>query len=92
MPVSLADRVTASPNVIFRALGNEAIVLSLDGGMYFGLDEVGMRIWQLLETHDLAGVAAALAGEYDIEPALVESDVVAFVETLAGKGLVQRAG
>jgi hypothetical protein len=92
MAVTLADRMTASPNVHFRALGDEGIVLSLDGGIYFGLDEVGTRIWQLLESHDLAGVAAVLAGEYDVDPGVVEGDVVAFVETLVGKGLVQRAG
>jgi hypothetical protein len=91
MSVTLADRMTASPNVLFRALGDEAIVLSLDGGVYFGLDEVGTRIWQLLDAHDLAGVAAVLAGEYDVDPGRLEADVVQFVEALAGKGLVQRA-
>jgi hypothetical protein len=92
MAVTLADRMTASPDVVFRALGGEAIVLSLDGGVYFGLDEVGTRIWQLLESHDLAGIAAALAGEYDVDRSVVEGDVVAFVETLMGKGLVRRTG
>ena len=91
MACSLSDRLTAAPNVVFRALGGEAIVLDLDGGVYFGLDEVGTRIWTLLPSHDLAGVAAALVSEYDVEPLEAEGDVLAFADELAAKRLVQRA-
>jgi hypothetical protein len=92
MSWSPTDRVTVKEHVIFRALGDEAIVLNLDGGLYFGLDEVGTRIWTLLETEDLAGVAAALVDEYDVSRETADVDVAAFVEALTGKGLVHRVG
>jgi hypothetical protein len=89
MPVALNDRVTVAPNVVFRVLGSEAVILHLDGGLYFGLDEVGTRIWQLLETGDLAGVAGALTREYDVAAAQAATDVIAFVGRLLDLGLVQ---
>lgn len=91
MQVSLSDRLSIKPNVIFRTVGAEALVLDLDGALYFGLDEVGTRIWQLLGDADLAAVAAALESEYDVDRAQAVEDVLAFVADLAAKGLVQPA-
>lgn len=92
MTVSLSDRLTPVANVIFRALGEESVVLSLDAGLYFGLDEVGTRIWTLIEHHDLAGVAAVLAREYDVGRDEVEQDVMAFARELQARGLVDQRG
>jgi hypothetical protein len=88
--LALTDRVAVRPEVIFRALGAEAIVLNLEGGLYFGLDEVGCRIWSLVETTDLEGASQALAGEYDVSIEHARRDVVAFVQTLIDRGLVCR--
>ena len=89
-PLSLTDRVAPAPDVVFRALGDEAVVVSLDGGLYFGLDEVGARIWALLEHHDLGGVARALTAEYDVSRARAEEDVITFTEGLVARHLVVR--
>ena len=90
MPLSLTDRVAVRPDVIFRALGAEAIVLNLEGGVYFGLDEIGCRIWALVQDHDLEGASAALTAEYDVAIEQARHDVVAFVQTLIDRGLVSR--
>jgi hypothetical protein len=88
--VALSARVRIRPNVVFRVLGEEAIVLGLDRGEYFGLDQVGTRIWQLLESHDLADVAAVLTREFEVARAQAESDVVAFVDRLIDRGLLEQ--
>ena len=33
--------------VVWTALGDEVMILKLDSGIYFGLDQVGARIWKL---------------------------------------------
>ncbi len=38
-----------SPDVLFRELAGEAVLLDLKSQRYFGLGEVGTRIWQLLD-------------------------------------------
>ena len=83
------DRVFVKPNVIFRALGPESVILNLDSGVYFGLDEIGTRIWQLLEQQDVRGVCDALRADYDVTPERVEADVMALIDRLAAKGLVE---
>lgn len=90
MPLALTDRLAAAPNVIFRALGHEAVVVSLDDGLYFGLDDVGTRIWMLMDQHDLSSVADALVREFDVTPERAATDVLALAEQLAAHGLVTR--
>ena len=88
--MTLTDRVVPKSDVIFRALGAEAVVLNLESGTYFGLNSVGTRIWLLLEQHDLGGTCEQLQAEYDAPRERIESDVLALVDSLEGKGLVER--
>jgi len=55
-------------DVIFRLLGDEAVILSLSAGMYFGLDSVGTRIWQLIsENASSEKIIETLCAEYEVE-------------------------
>lgn len=90
MPLALTDRVAVRPDVIFRAIGAEAIVLNLEGGLYFGLDEVGCRIWSLIETETLEAASQAVADEYEVSIEHARHDVVGFVQSLIDRGLVSR--
>ena len=77
--------------VIFRELDGEAVVLNLDTGIYFGLDAVGTRIWQLLvERKPLKAVLDSLIDEYEAPPDRLQRDLLAFVERLDDKGLLSR--
>jgi hypothetical protein len=90
--MTLTERFVPKPDVIFRALGTEAVVLNLESGTYFGLNSVGTRIWMLLEQHDLSGTLEQLAAEYDAPRERIEADVLALVDSLEGKGLLERRG
>jgi hypothetical protein len=75
--------------VIFRELDGEAVILNLDTGIYFGLDAVGTRIWRLIEERKpLRIVLDTLIDEYEASPDRLQSDLLAFVDQLTGKGLV----
>jgi hypothetical protein len=89
--VTLQNRVVVCDDVVFRALGEESVILSLDTGMYFGLDPVGTRIWTLLPERDLAQVAEMIHQEFDADLPQIQSDVLALVEQLIAKRLVQPA-
>ena len=76
-------------DVVFRELDGEAVVLNLDTGIYFGLDAVGTRIWRLIEERKpLRIVLDTLIDEYEASPDRLQSDLLAFVERLNGKGLL----
>ena len=87
--LSLDSRVTIHPDAVFRELDGEAVILQLDAGMYFGLDPVGTRLWQLIEAHgELRPVLQAAAAEFDVAPDVLEHDLIDLVSGLAEKQLV----
>ena len=86
--VTLENRFAVSDDVIFRALGEESVILSLDTGMYFGLDPVGTRIWTLLPDRNLAQVAEVIHEEFEADLPQIQRDVLELVDQLVAKRLV----
>lgn len=83
-------KVRIVEDVVYRELEGEMVLLNLRTGVYFGLDAVGTRIWQLLEERcTVAQISERLAGEYEVTPALCEQDVRAFMTALRDNALVE---
>ncbi|HUF61208.1 MAG TPA: PqqD family protein [Verrucomicrobiales bacterium] len=69
--------------MLFRELEGEAVILNLNDDSYYGLDEVGTRLWQLLISSDSLGAACeAMLEEYDVPPDTLRRDVEEFVRQL----------
>lgn len=89
----LESRVQRKPGIPWKRLEAEAVILDLESGDYFELDELGCRIWEALDGEQtLAAHAESIAREYEVEPELVRSDLMAFVAELFARGLVERLG
>jgi hypothetical protein len=87
--VSLDSRVSISEDAAFRELGGESVIVHLDSGIYYGLDPVGTRVWQLIDAHgQLKPVFDAALEEFDVEPARLEEDLLRLVTELASRRLV----
>jgi hypothetical protein len=68
---------------------SELVMLDPSTSRYFGLDGVGVRIWELCaEPQSIASLVAVLTGEYDIDAATCEAEVRGFVVDLESSGLV----
>jgi len=81
--------VSITPDVLHQELDGETVLLNLANESYFGLDEVGTRIWQVLaETSSLPDVVTRLLAEYDVAPEQLRDDVERLVTQLADAGLV----
>lgn len=88
-PISLDSHATIGPDVVFRELDGEAVILNLETGLYFGLNAMGTRIWQLIEAHgEVRRVFDALREEFDVADDRLSDDLLALVEQLRDKGLV----
>jgi hypothetical protein len=86
---SFFRKVTIPEQVLFQEVGGEAVLLDLNSERYFGLDEVGTRIWELLaEYGELQPVYLAMLEEYEIDEAALRDDLIALVDTLAEAGLI----
>ena len=76
-------------NVVSRELEGEAVILNLESGVYFGLNEVGTRIWALIQQYgSLRKVLEAMQQEYEVAPQVLESDLLQLVGQLHARGLV----
>jgi hypothetical protein len=88
MPLSLDDTLTMSPDVMFRHLNDEAVLLDLKSGTYFGLNDVGARTWQLILEHArLSRVLDVLVQEYAVERDAGGRDLLELAEQLVARGL-----
>jgi hypothetical protein len=77
-------------DVIFRILGDEAVILNLASGVYFGLDTVGTRMWQLMSEHGTTDkVIEAMLEEYEVEKTKLSEDLDRLIQQLSEKGLVK---
>ena len=87
--LSLTDTVRVSDDVVFCELEGEAVILNLDTGIYFGPNEVGTRIWNLLqETGSLQKAFAVVQQEYNVAPDLLREDLLRLVGEMRQKGLI----
>jgi hypothetical protein len=81
--------VRIKKEVRFRDLQGELVLLNLRTGVYFGLDPVGSRIWQLIEDRrSSTDIVEALLAEYDVARAECEADVREFLAALRDNELV----
>ena len=70
-------------------VGDELVMMSAESGAYLGLNEVGARIWAIIETPTaLPEICAAVAAEFETTPEACQPDVEAFLNELAARGAV----
>lgn len=83
------SRLRRSDSVLQSNLGEKSVMMDLDAGLYFGLNNVASRIWNLLEQpQTVSQLVEQLVAEYEIDPAECEQKVLAFANDLIAKKLV----
>jgi len=87
--VTMRSVVRVPESTAAREIDTETVILNLESGIYFGIDEVGTCIWRVIAAGgSLADAERAILDEYDVEPARLESDLLRFVQDLADRMLV----
>jgi hypothetical protein len=90
MPDDLSIRVTVPQHVLFQEVTGSAALLNLESELYFGLDDVGTRMWRELATGRTIGEAATgLAAEYEAPVERIAADLIVLVRALESHGLVE---
>jgi hypothetical protein len=89
LAITMQARAKPAKDVLFRDLGGETVLLDTASGSYFGLNEVGARIWALLTGgENVASTLATLEAEYDAPAEKLRADLLALVEELVASGLL----
>lgn len=82
--------ITKATHILSSTLDDEVVMMSSEKGMYYNLDPIGSRIWELLDTpQTLESLCAHLMEEYDIDQATCQQETEEFLQSLADRGLVQ---
>jgi hypothetical protein len=87
--ISFSDRVRVPDEVLISNLQDESVFLNLDSEQYFGLDDVGTRMFSALTNSDSIETAyTLLLSEYDVDPQVLRQDLTLLIEKLLQQGLV----
>jgi hypothetical protein len=93
MSISFDARVSIPADVLVSQLAGESVILDLKSESYFGLDEVGTRMWSALTTSDCIQAAYdGLLTEYAVSDEELREDLSELVERLIHQGLLEVAG
>jgi Coenzyme PQQ synthesis protein D (PqqD) len=88
--LTLSDRAAAPAHVLVRVLDQESVLLNLETEQYFGLDETGTRMWQLVTTSpNIDAAYQALLAEYDVQPEMLRDNLTELLGHLVEHGLLQ---
>jgi hypothetical protein len=88
--ISLNTVIKSNNQQMTADLGGELAILDLQSGVYYGLDEVGARIWNLLASpRTLLELRDAILAEYNVEPERCEQDLVKLISDLSRHKLVE---
>lgn len=91
--MNLNQTFTISGEVICQVLEDESVLLDLASENYLGLDEVGTRIWQLIDDGEtMRSVVATMLDEYDTNEETLVGDLDEFLNDLQAQALITPVG
>jgi hypothetical protein len=89
-PLSRYSVVVAVKDLVSCELAGEMVILHLKDGIYYGLNPVGTRIWNLIqEPRTVEEIRGVLLREYDVEEERCGRDLFMLLQELADKGLIE---
>lgn len=94
MPTDASRLPLPNPQVIHRSLPDGAVLFSTADEVYFGLNAVASRVWELLPPAlgTIGELCLTLQAEYpDAPPATIRADVAELLEHLEVNGLTAPA-
>jgi hypothetical protein len=83
-------RIVVPPEVVYRALAHQTVLLNIRTGKYHGVDEIGARFFEAVrDAPNLTAACDVLAHEYGQPIERIRADVVAFLGEMEERGLLR---
>jgi len=88
--ITAASRLRRNPKVMFKVFEDEAVLLNVRTGQYYGINDVGARFWELAGEHaNMGAIHQALLAEFDVTPEQLWQDLAHLVDELRAAGLLE---
>lgn len=90
--LTLNTTLSIPAHVSFSVVGDDAFLLNTQTNKYFGLEKVGARLWELLnDGRSLKDAHQTIINEYDVDPVLLEKEILELINHLLENSLVETA-
>ena len=81
--------ITVSDGVLFQELAGELVLLSMETGEYFSLNEVGAKIWVLITSDwSIPDILESFMNQFDASEDQLTGDIEMFLKHLLGHKLI----
>jgi hypothetical protein len=93
LPITLETALSRNGDILYAPVSTEeAVMLSISAGRYYGLNAVGARIWELIATPmTVSEICARLCEEFEVDAQNCELAVLEFVNEVVDRGIVHAA-
>jgi hypothetical protein len=89
-PLTVESVIGQGEGQVSTVVDGKAVLMSVDNGKYYNMDEIGSRIWALIETPaSVSAVCDQLTKEFEVERATCEQDVLSLLESLLKQDLIR---
>jgi hypothetical protein len=90
MPIELSSRIVRAENLMSAPVDNEIVILNMAKSNYIGLDEIGLRLWEMFaQPCRVDELCDRLSREYEATSEQIVADVLPFLEELRSEGLIK---
>jgi len=90
MPIAFSSRVVVAPDVLFRLVGGEGVLVNLNTEQYLGVNAVGARMWAALrDAESIQSAYDVLLDEYEVPAAELRADLEEFIGRLLEQQLIE---
>lgn len=88
--ITVQSTVVLAPGLTAANLGDEAVLLDANSGRYYGLNELGARIFELARTPNSVGhIKTMLLQEYKVDEGQLEADLLTFLRDMEQRNLIE---
>ena len=87
--VTATSEICRSEHPVWQDLGGEYVILDLAAGLYYGLDEIGSRVWALIQNPlTVDAIRDRIVAEFDVDADCCQEDLIRLLEQLAAANLI----
>jgi len=88
--LSRSSKIVVSKEVVSCDLGGETAMLDMKEGVYYGLNEIGTVIWELIQKPiTLLEIVDKILEEYEVDEETCYADTVELIKEMEKNGLVE---
>lgn len=92
LSLDLTTRLRQHPDQVAAEADGEVLMMHIDSGNYYGLNEVASFLWKQLDTaKSVRELCDAVLAEFDVEEAACVEDALSFLQGMLDDGLIERA-